>query len=154
MRSTAQHLLGPLSVRKSGPVDREVTQSTLGENCENNRQHTHTHTSVNWVHQSGEPIFVSGPTRRARPEPNGLSCFNTHPHICSVDMKVIHLSCGNLCLQLEMLILTFTETHIVVLCHNIFDLTGGAKIALVAPVGQTASLVRVLSPPSRISSRF
>lgn len=40
MRSTAQHLLGPLSVRKSGPVDREVTQSTLGENCENNRQHT------------------------------------------------------------------------------------------------------------------
>lgn len=53
-----------------------------------------------------------------------------------------------------MLILTFTETHIVVLTHNVFNWTGGAKIALVALVGQTASLVRVLPPLSPISSRF
>lgn len=69
-------------------------------------------------------------------------------------MKVIHLSRGNPCLRLEMLILAFTETHIVVLSHNIFNMTGGTEIALVALVGQTASLVRVLPPPSPISSRF
>lgn len=76
------------------------------------------------------------------------------PHICSEDMKVIHLSLGNLCLRLEMLMLTSTETHIVVLSHNVFNMTGGVKIALVALVGQTASLVRVLPPRGPISSRF
>lgn len=76
------------------------------------------------------------------------------PRICSVDMKVIHLSRGNLGLRLEMLMLTFTEAHIVALSHNVFDLTGGAKIALVALVGQRASLGRVPPPLSPISSRF
>lgn len=154
-------------MRKSGPVDPEVTQSLLGQKCENKAEHTHKRKLSppirradlrQWPHTSCASRAKSPPLLqhacRLKCCRNVVDARALRRCICSVDMKVIHLSRGNLCLQLEMQILPFTETHIVVLSHNVFNLTGGAKIARVALVGQTASLVRVLPPLSPIGSGF
>lgn len=94
-----------------------------------------------------EPVAAAPWLRRCR---RAVVCL-FHPHSCSVGMKIIHLRCRNLRLQLQMQILTSTEKLILLLSVAAYwmwqAVVGAQNLTKIAAVALAA--FAVISPAAQ-----